>query len=222
MFAETCGAIDLKPPAAAAPGSESAQGRRGSRACVIVIAQARSLGRTACCSPRLWGRSRGVKRTLASLRQQQGKERRRLEKKAAEGERRVARLTLVFAEIRFMLSAQIAERDACRRALTDLEAEPTLVMMPDLAERYRRSIADLAKALSGDAVEQAREAYASGCRKRQQRPEGRWRMYARGGCGSRIWSKTYIGYRACLMAAEMRLSSDLSHLPAYGALKPGA
>ena len=106
-------------------------------------------------------------RTLASQRQQQGKERRRLEKKAAEAERRVARLTLAiadggksFAEIRVMLSAQVAERDACQRALADLEAEPTLVMMPNLAERYRRSITDLAQALSGDAVEveQARDA----------------------------------------------------------------
>ena len=48
---------------------------------------------------------------------------------------------------------------ACLRALIDLKAEPTLVMMPDLADR--RSIWDLAKALSGDAVEQAREAYAA-------------------------------------------------------------
>jgi len=69
------------------------------------------------------GRCRGVQRTLASQRQQQGKERRRLEKKAAEGERRVARLTLAiadggrsFAEIRVVLSAQVAERDACLRA----------------------------------------------------------------------------------------------------------
>ena len=45
---------------------------------------------------------------------------------------------------------------ACLRALIDLKAEPTLVMMPDLADR--RSIWDLAKALSGDAVEQAIEA----------------------------------------------------------------
>jgi hypothetical protein len=52
-----------------------------------------------------------------------------------------------------VLSAQVAERDACRRALADLEAEPTLVMMPNLAERYRRIISDLAQALSGDAVE---------------------------------------------------------------------
>ena len=59
-----------------------------------------------------------------------------------------------------MPSAQVAERDACRRALTNLAAEPTLVMMPNLAERYRRSISDLAQALSGDAVEieQARDA----------------------------------------------------------------
>ena len=154
----------------------------------------------------------GYQRTLASPRQQ-GKERRRLEKKAEEAERREARLTLAIAEIRVVLSAQVAERDACLRALADLEAESTLVVMPDLAERYRRSIWDLAKALSGDAVEQAREAYAASsmpssrgrppraaawpsrcgsawrrwwCRKRQQRPEGRWRMYARGGCGSRI------------------------------------
>jgi hypothetical protein len=112
--------------------------------------------------------SRKYQRTLASQRQQQGKDRRRLEKKAAEGERRVARLTLAiadggksFAEIRVVLSAQVAERDACLRALADLEAESTLVVMPDLAERYRRSIWDLAKALSGDAVEQAREAYAA-------------------------------------------------------------
>ena len=57
-----------------------------------------------------------------------------------------------------MLSAQVAERDACRRAPTDLAAEPTLVMMPDLADRHR--IWDLAQALSGGAVEveQARDA----------------------------------------------------------------
>jgi hypothetical protein len=48
------------------------------------------------------------------------------------GERRVARLTLAiadggksFAETRVVLSAQVAERDACQRALADLEAEPT-------------------------------------------------------------------------------------------------
>jgi hypothetical protein len=112
--------------------------------------------------------SRKYQRTLASQRQQQGKERHRLEEKAAEAERRVARLTLAiadggrsFAEIRGVLSAQVAERDACRRALADLEAEPTLVMMPNLAERYRRSISGLAQALSGDAVEQARETYAA-------------------------------------------------------------
>jgi len=205
------------------------------------------------------GRSRGVQRTLASLRQQQGKERRRLEKKAAEAERRVARLTLAIAdggnsiaEIRVVLSAQVAERDACRRALADLEAEPTLVMMPNLAERYRRSISDLAQALSGDVVEieQARDALRCLIHAVVATPategrgvllEVRGRLAAmvgvandnsarwgaggcmlKGGCGSRIWSKTYIGYRACLMAAEMRLSSDLSHLPAYGALKPGA
>ena len=105
-------------------------------------------------------------RSLAGQRQQQGKERRRLEKKAAEAERRVARLTLAiadggksFAEIRVMLSAQVAKRDACRRALIDHAAEPTLVMMPHLADRYRRSIANLAQALGGDAVEveQARD-----------------------------------------------------------------
>ena len=66
-----------------------------------------------------------------------------------------------FAGIRVVLSVQVAERDACLRALIDLEAEPTLVMMPELADRYR--ISDVAQALSGDAVEveQAREAYAA-------------------------------------------------------------
>ena len=74
-------------------------------------------------------------------------------RKAKEAERREARLTLAVAEIRVVLSAQVAERDACWRALADLAAEPTLVMMPDLAERYCHRISDLARALSGDAVE---------------------------------------------------------------------
>ena len=107
--------------------------------------------------------SRNISARSPARASSRGKERRRLEKKAAEAGRRAARLTLAiadggrsFAEIRVVLSAQIDERDACWRALTDLAAEPTLVMMPNLAGRYRRSISDLAKALSGDAVEQAR------------------------------------------------------------------
>ena len=154
------------------------------------------------------GRSRGVQRTLASLRQQQGKERRRLEKKAAEAERRVARLTLAIAdggnsiaEIRVVLSAQVAERDACRRALADLEAEPTLVMMPNLAERYRRSISDLAQALSGDAVEQAREAYAASSMPSSRRRPPRAAAWSSrcGGAWRRWWvSQTATAPRGAL------------------------
>jgi hypothetical protein len=109
--------------------------------------------------------SRNISARSPARASSRGKERRRLEKKAAEAGRRAARLTLAIAdgdrsffEIRVVLSAQVADRDACRRAITDLAAEPTLVMMPDLADRHR--ISDLAKALSGDVVEieQARDA----------------------------------------------------------------
>jgi hypothetical protein len=106
-------------------------------------------------------------RDLATDHQRKQKERRSLEKKAAEADRRIARLTLAiadggkrFEDIRSMLTAQVAERDRCRRELADVDAEPALVLMPNLAERYRKSIEDLSVALSGDLVEvqQAREA----------------------------------------------------------------
>ncbi len=89
------------------------------------------------------------------------KARRGLEKREAEATRRITRLTLAiadganaFAEIRSVLEEQIATRERCRRDLADLDAEPVLALMPNLAESYRRSVVQLGAALRGDAIEQ--------------------------------------------------------------------
>ena len=59
-----------------------------------------------------------------------------------------------FAEIRTVLEDQVAVRERCRRELADLEAEPSLALMPNLAEGYRRSVAQLGEALKGETIEQ--------------------------------------------------------------------
>jgi site-specific DNA recombinase len=75
--------------------------------------------------------------------------------------RRIKRMTLAiadgakdFAEIRNVLEDQVAIRDRCRRELADLEAGPTLALMPNLAKSYRRSVARLSEALKGETIEQ--------------------------------------------------------------------
>ena len=69
--------------------------------------------------------------TLQEDRQRKGKERRTLEKRFAEAERRVTRLTLAladggktFGDIRELLTTQVAEREHCRRALANLDVPP--------------------------------------------------------------------------------------------------
>jgi DNA invertase Pin-like site-specific DNA recombinase len=110
---------------------------------------------------------KAYQQALQEDRQRKSKERRTLEKRLAEAERRVTRLTLAladggktFGDIRELLTNQVAERERGRRALADLDAENTLVLMPNLADRYRRSIDQLAQSLTGDEIEvqQAREA----------------------------------------------------------------
>ena len=62
--------------------------------------------------------------------------------------------------MREALEEQIAVRERCRRELADLAAEPTLAMMPNLAEIYRRNIVKLGDALKGEEIEreEARQA----------------------------------------------------------------
>ena len=98
---------------------------------------------------------------FASQQQDRLKGRRKLEKQEAEASRRIKRLTLAiadgakdFAEIRTVLEEQVAVRERCRRELADIEAEPRLALMPDLAENYRRSVAQLGEALKGETIEQ--------------------------------------------------------------------
>ena len=105
--------------------------------------------------------------SVAADRQRSQKTRRALEKRVAEADRRVKRLTLAIAdggrqfdEIREMMTTLVSERDRYRHELADLDAEPAVALMPNLAERYRRSVADLSEALAGDMaeVQAAREA----------------------------------------------------------------
>jgi site-specific DNA recombinase len=99
-------------------------------------------------------------RTFQTHQQERQKSRRALEKRGAEATRRIQRLTAAigdgaknFAEVREALEDQIAVRERCRRELADLAAEPTLAMMPNLAESYRRNIVKLGDALKGEEIE---------------------------------------------------------------------
>ena len=62
--------------------------------------------------------------------------------------------------MREALEERIAVRERCRRGLADLAAEPTLTMMPNGAESYRRNIVKLGDALKGEEIEreEARQA----------------------------------------------------------------
>lgn len=98
---------------------------------------------------------------IASQQQDRLKSRGKLEKQEAETTRRIKRLTLAiadgakdFAEIRTVLADQVAVRERCRRELADIEAEPGPALMPNLAENYRRSVAQLDEALKGETIEQ--------------------------------------------------------------------
>ena len=66
-----------------------------------------------------------------------------------------------FAEVREALEEQIAVRERCRRELADLAAEPTLAMMPNLAEGYRRNIVKLGDALKGEEIERGESCQAT-------------------------------------------------------------
>lgn len=100
------------------------------------------------------------RRTVEADRNNRRSERRELERKRREAAGRVERLTLAiadgakgFAEIRTMLEAQAAERDRCAGALAELDAEPTILLHPGIAEAYRKNVEVLGETLTGASLD---------------------------------------------------------------------